>query len=142
MTSDEETHEEVYEKIFINFISIRDRHSKNQCSVETTFQPNTTSSHTINSSISQNYGSMKNVYITNSGPYIPGNDEIAQAIDSLSARAKQKRVTLTLSLDEMKKCAEQGNAEYQIKLGMIYYEGKDIRKNIVASSKVFQKAAN
>ena len=85
---------------------------------------------------------MKNVYITNSGPYIPGNDEIAQAIDSLSARAKQKRVTPTLSLDEMKKCAEQGNAEYQIKLGMIYYEGKDIRQNIVASSKVFQKAAN
>ena len=42
----------------------------------------------------------------------------------------------------MKKWAEQGNAEYQIRLGMIYYEGKDIRQNTVASRKMFQKAAN
>ena len=63
--------------------------------VETTFQPNNTLSHTItNSSISQNYGSVKNIYSTNSGAYVSSNDEISQAIDNLSAHAKQKEYQL------------------------------------------------
>ena len=63
--------------------------------VETTFQPNNTLSHTItNTSISQNYGSVKNIYSTNSGAYVSSNDEISQAIDNLSAHAKQKEYQL------------------------------------------------
>ncbi len=63
--------------------------------VETTFQPNNTLSHTItNSSISQNYGSTTNIYSTNSGAYVSSNDEISQAIDNLSAHAKQKEYQL------------------------------------------------
>ncbi len=63
--------------------------------VETTFQPNNTSSHTItNSSISKNYGSSHNIYSTASGAYVSSNDEISQAIDNLSAHAKQKEYQL------------------------------------------------
>ena len=62
--------------------------------VETTFQPNN-NSHTItNTSISQNYGSVKNIYSTNSGAYVSSNDEISQAIDNLSAHAQQKEYQL------------------------------------------------
>ena len=62
--------------------------------VETTFQPNN-SNHTItNTSISQNYGSVKNIYSTNSGAYVSSNDEISQAIDNLSAHAQQKEYQL------------------------------------------------
>ena len=63
--------------------------------VETTFQPNNNLSHTItNTSISQNYGSVKNIYSTNSGAYVSSNDEISQAIDNLSAHAQQKEYQL------------------------------------------------
>ncbi|WP_367105679.1 CHAP domain-containing protein [uncultured Psychrobacter sp.] len=81
--------------------------------VETTFQPNNTLSHTItNISVSRNfgstsntystnntinnssYGSTKNIYSTNSGAYVSSNDEISQAIDNLSAHAKQKEYQL------------------------------------------------
>ena len=63
--------------------------------VETTFQPNNTLSHTItNSSASANYGSSRNIYSTNSGAHVYSNDEISQAIDSLSAHAKQKESQL------------------------------------------------
>lgn len=59
--------------------------------VETTFKPNNTLSHTItNNSISENYGSSRNIYSTNSDPQVFSNDEISQAIDNLSAHAKQK----------------------------------------------------
>ena len=63
--------------------------------VETTFQPNNTLSHTItNISTSANYGSSRNIYSTNSGAYVSSNDEISQAIDNLSAHAKQKEYQL------------------------------------------------
>ena len=63
--------------------------------VETTFQPNNTLSHTItNISANANYGSSRNIYSTNSGAYVSSNDEISQAIDSLSAHAKQKEYQL------------------------------------------------
>ncbi|MEN2750188.1 CHAP domain-containing protein [Psychrobacter sp. FBL11] len=62
---------------------------------ETTFQPNNTLSHTItNISVSQNYGSSRNIYSTNSGAHVFSNDEISQAIDNLSAHAKQKEYKL------------------------------------------------
>ena len=52
-------------------------------------------SHTItNISTSANYGSSRNIYSTNSGAYVSSNDEISQAIDSLSAHAKQKEYQL------------------------------------------------
>lgn len=123
--------------------------------VETTFQPNNTLAHITNSSSSKNYGSVKYIYSSNNGSYVAGNNDISKAIDSLSARAKQNEYQLsnqikklshenitTPSLDEMKKWAEQGSVEYQLRLGMIYYEGKDVRQNLVASRKMFQKAAN
>lgn len=63
--------------------------------VETTFQPNNTLTHTItNISASTNYGSSRNIYSTNSGAYVSNNDEISQAIDNLSAHAKQKEYQL------------------------------------------------
>jgi len=63
--------------------------------VETTFQPNNTLSHTItNISTSANYGSSRNIYSTNSGAHVYSNDEISQAIDNLSAHAKQKEYKL------------------------------------------------
>lgn len=63
--------------------------------VETTFQPNNTLSHTItNISASANYGSSRNIYSTNSGAHVYSNDEISQAIDNLSAHAKQKEYQL------------------------------------------------
>ncbi len=62
---------------------------------ETTFQPNNTLSHTItNISTSANYGSSRNIYSTNSGAHVSSNDEISQAIDNLSAHAKQKEYQL------------------------------------------------
>ena len=62
--------------------------------VETTFQPNNNSRTITNTSISQNYGSVKNIYSTNSGAYVSSNEEISQAIDNLSAHAKQKEYQL------------------------------------------------
>ena len=63
--------------------------------VETTFQPNNTLSHTItNISAASNYGSSQNIYSTKSGAHVYSNDEISQAIDNLSAHAKQKEYQL------------------------------------------------
>ena len=63
--------------------------------VETTFQPNNTLTHTItNTSVAKNYGSTRNIYSTNSGAHVSSNDEISQAIDNLSAHAKQKEYQL------------------------------------------------
>lgn len=63
--------------------------------VETTFQPNNTLTHTItNISSASNYGSSRNIYSTNSGAHVYSNDEISQAIDSLSAHAQQKEYQL------------------------------------------------
>lgn len=63
--------------------------------VETTFQSNNTLTHTItNISASTNYGSAQNIYSTKSGAHVFSNDEISQAIDNLSAHAKQKEYKL------------------------------------------------
>ena len=62
---------------------------------ETTFQSNNTLTHTItNISAASNYGSSRNIYSTNNGAYVSSNDEISQAIDNLSAHAKQKEYQL------------------------------------------------
>lgn len=45
------------------------------------------------------------------------------------------------SLSEMKKWANQGNIEYQVKLGKIYLEGQNVRQDLVLSRRMFQKAA-
>ncbi len=119
--------------------------------VETTFQPNNNLSHTIaNISASADYGSSRNIYDNNKGAYIASNDEISKAIDNLSTLAKQKEYQLAAkslstasdSLDDMKKWAEQGNVEYQLKVGSIYYEGKGVRQDLVLARRMFQKAAN
>ena len=126
---------------------------------ETTFQSNNTLTHTIaNISAVSNYGSSRNIYSTNDGVYKSGNDEISKAIDNLSAHAKQKEYQLASlnsrlkyenkgsahedSLADMKKWAEQGNVEYQLKVGLIYYQGKGVRQDLVLARKMFQKAAN
>ena len=99
-----------------------------------------------------------NIYSTNSGDYISSNDEISKAIDSLSNHPKQKEYQLASttnrleykskspahkdSLADKKKWAEQGNVEYQIEVGSIYYEGEGVRQDLVLSRKMFQKAAN
>ena len=98
------------------------------------------------------------VYSTNSGAYISTNDEISKAIDNLSAHAPQKEYQLAAltsrikyenkgsahkdSLADMKKWAEQGNVEYQLKVGSIYYQGKGVRQDLVLARKMYQKAAN
>ncbi len=62
---------------------------------ETTYQSNNTLSHTItNISAASNYGSSQNIYSTNSAAHVYSNDEISQAIDNLSAHAKQKEYQL------------------------------------------------
>ena len=126
---------------------------------ETTFQANSTLSHTIaNISAVSYYGSSRNIYSTNDGVYKSGNDEISKAIDNLSAHTKQKEYQLASlnsrlkyenkdsahkdSLADMKKWAEQGNVEYQLKVGLIYYQGKGVRQDLVLARKMFQKAAN
>ncbi len=109
---------------------------------EITFQPNNTLAHITNSSISKNYGSTKEIYSSNDGGYISSNDEITQAIDNLGAPSKQKKATPTPSLDEMRKWAEQGSTEYQNKVGLIYYYGKDVRQDLILARRMFQKAAN
>jgi len=126
---------------------------------EVFFQPNNTLSQTIaNISTSTNYGSGDDIYSTNSGVYKSSNDEISKAIDNLSAHAKQKEYQLASlnsrlkyenkgsahkdSLADMKKWAEQGNVEYQIKVGLIYYEGKGVRQDLVLARRMFQKAAS
>jgi len=125
---------------------------------ETTFQSNNTLTHAItNIAASSNYGSNRNIYTTNSGAYKSSNDEINKAIDNLNAHAKQKEYQLAAltkrleyenkgaihkdSLADMKKWAEQGNVEYQLKVGSIYYEGEGVRQDLVLSRKMFQKAA-
>lgn len=127
--------------------------------VETTFTSNSTLSGTMsNISTSANYGSSRNIHNTNKGAYISGNDEFSKAIDNLSAHAKQKEPQLASltsqlsyenrgsphkdSLADMKKWAEQGNVEYQLKIGLIYYQGKGVRQDLVLARKMFQKAAN
>ncbi|MBP2280123.1 hypothetical protein RCH20_000475 [Psychrobacter sp. PL15] len=63
--------------------------------VETTFQANNTLTHTItNISTAANYGSSLNTYKNKSGAHVYSNDEISQAIDNLSAHAKQKEYQL------------------------------------------------
>ena len=126
---------------------------------ETTFKSGNTVTHTIvNISASSNYGSSRNIYSTNSGAYKSSNDEISKAIDNLSAHAPQKEYQLASltrrleyenkgsihkdSLADMKKWAEQGNVEYQIKVGRIYYEGEGVRQDLVLARRMFQKAAN
>ena len=125
---------------------------------ETTFQPNNTLSQTITKS-SDYSGSSNNIYSTNSGAHIYSNEEIAKAIDNLSAHAKAKKYRLSSlqdsrleyvrkydapkdSLADMKKWAAQGHVEYQIKVGAIYYDGQGVRQDLVLSRKMFQKAAN
>lgn len=126
---------------------------------EVFFQPNNTLSQTIaNISTSTNYGSGDDIYSANSGVYKSSNDEISKAIDNLSAHAKQKEYQLASlnsrlkyenkvpphkdSLTDMKKWAEQGNVEYQLKVGLIYYEGKGVRQDLVSARRMFQKAAS
>ena len=108
--------------------------------------------------IQVNNSQKSNIYSTNSGDYISSNDEISKAIDNLSAHAKQKEYQLASlnsrlkyenkgsahkdSLADMKKWAEQGNVEYQIKVGLIYYEGKGVRQDLVLARRMFQKAAS
>ena len=99
---------------------------------ETTFQPNNTLSHTNK---------------TSSSDHVYTNDEISKAIDNLSAHAKQKEYrrasqAASDSLEDMKKWANQGNAEYQVRVGWIYYEGKGVRQDLVLARKMFHKAAN
>lgn len=62
--------------------------------VETTFQPNNTLSHSRSTVPTANYASSSNIYSTKSGAHVYSNDEISQAIDSLSAHAKQKEYQL------------------------------------------------
>lgn len=126
---------------------------------EVFFQPNNTLSQTIaNISTSTNYGSGDDIYSTRSGAYMSSNDEISKAIDNLNAHAKQKEYQLASlnsrlkyenkgsvhkdSLADMKKWAEQGNVEYQLKVGLIYYEGKGVRQDLVLARRMFQKAAS
>lgn len=127
--------------------------------VETTFQSNNTLSHaTSGVAVSSSYGSSRNIHNTNKGAYISGNDEFSKAIDNLSAHAKQKETQLASltsqlsyenrgsphkdSLADMKKWAEQGSIEYQLKIGWIYYEGQGVRQDLVLARRMFQKAAN
>lgn len=126
---------------------------------EVFFQPNNTLSQTIaNISTSTNYGSGDDIYSTRSSAYMSSNDEISKAIDNLNAHAKQKEYQLASltsrlkyenkvpphkdSLTDMKKWAEQGNVEYQLKVGLIYYEGKGVRQDLVSARRMFQKAAS
>lgn len=114
---------------------------------ETTFPPNNTLSHTITEiSSSANYGSSKDIYKTNSSAHVYTNEEISKAIDDLSVHAKQIEYqiasqTVSDNLNYIKKRAEQGNPEYQVKLGLIYYEGKGVRQNVILARQMFQKAA-
>lgn len=125
---------------------------------ETTFQPNNNLSPTVSDvSTSKNYSSSRDIYKTNSGAYVYSNAEISQAIDNLSALSKKKEYTTSAllkhvsqesvypvardSLDDMKKWANQGNAEYQVKVGLIYYEGEGVRQDLVLARRMFQKAA-
>ena len=125
--------------------------------VETTFQPNNTLTHTVTDiTTSPKYSSSRNIYSNSSGAHVYGNDEISNAIDNLSARAKQKEYQLASSsrvsdenkysdakdsLADMKKWANQGNVEYQIEVGAIYYDGQGVRQDLILSRKMFQKAA-
>ncbi len=126
---------------------------------ETIFQPNNTLTHTTSSdSTSVSYGSNRNIYNAKSGATVYSKDEISKAIDNLSTHAKQKEYQLASlssrvsdenkysdakdSLADMKKWAEQGNVEYQIKVGAIYYDGDGVRQDLVLARKMFQKAAN
>ena len=63
----------------------------------------------------------------------------AQYEESLRA-AQAAPVPDTLS--DMKTWAEQGNVDYQLEVGRIYYEGEGVRQDLVLSRRMFQKAAN
>jgi len=86
--------------------------------VETTFQPNNTSTHiTTNISSNASYGSSRNIYSTNSGAHVSSNDEISQAIENLSAHAKQKEyqlasLTSRLSYEQRKQQASMAPDRY------------------------------
>ncbi len=109
---------------------------------ETTFQPSNILSRTINNTPV----SSKSIYKTNSGTHIFTNEEISKAIDNISAHTKTRKYQQSSpaasdSLDDMKRWADQGNAEYQVKIGWIYYDGKGVRQDLVLARKMFQKAA-
>ncbi|WP_201529474.1 CHAP domain-containing protein [Psychrobacter frigidicola] len=62
--------------------------------------------------ISNSYGSSQNIYSTNSGAHVSSNDEISQAINNLSAHAKQKEyqlATLTNRLYTKKQQQQYGS---------------------------------
>lgn len=58
-----------------------------------------------------------------------------------SLRAAQA-IPVPDTLSDMKKWAEQGNVDYQIEVGRIYYDGKGVRQDLVLPRRMFQKAAN
>jgi len=108
-----------------------------------------------------NFGSSNSTYSYSSTYGSSSNresidDEISEEIRKLSTQAQQKEdrlVTLAKevqraaqtvpdTLSDMKKWAEQGNVEYQIEVGRIYYEGEGVRQDLVLSRRMFQKAAN
>jgi len=75
------------------------------------------------------------------------HEELSQMIDNLGGQAKQKedqRVAQPVpeTLSDMKKWAEQGNVDYQIKVGWIYYDGEGVRQDLVFARRMFQKAAD
>lgn len=77
------------------------------------------------------------------------DDEISEEIRKLSTQALEKEdriaaqaVPVPDTLSDMKKWAEQGNVDYQIEVGRIYYEGEGVRQDLVLSRRMFQKAAN
>ena len=126
---------------------------------EITFTSDSTLSGTMsNISTSANYDASDNIYKTNSGAHIYTNEEISKAIDDLSTHTKQREYQIASlnsrleyenkvsphkdSLDDMKRWANQGNSEYQLKVGWIYYEGKGVRQNLVLARRMFQKAAD
>ncbi len=62
----------------------------------TTYQTSNTLTNTsITTSVASNYGSSKNIYSTSSGAYVSSNDEISQAISTLSAQAQKKESQLS-----------------------------------------------
>lgn len=121
--------------------------AKTSGAAEIVFTSDSTLSGTMsNISTSANYDSSHDIYKPNSSAHVYTNEEISKAIDNLSTHAKQKMHqpsshTVSDSLDDMKKWANQGNEEYQVKVGIIYYKGEGVRQDLVLARKMFQKAA-
>ena len=94
-----------------------------------------------NSSYSSTYGSSSSRELI--------DDEISEEIRKLSTQALEKEdriatqaVPVPDTLSDMKKWAEQGNVDYQLEVGRIYYEGEGVRQDLVLARRMFQKAAN